>query len=85
MADPTDQMLDILEDLVIENRVLVAAIGAAKKHLPEAAQQEIDRFVQQALSDPKQHSIVEDDVQQYRNQSLERTVEQLRKKYPKKD
>ena len=81
----TDQLFDILEDLLIENRALLAAIREAKLHLPEAAQRELDRFVQQALSDSGTHEAVGRDVSQYKNQSLQTTIAQLRAEKRKKN
>lgn len=80
MPDLTDQLFDVLEDLLIENRALVGALSIAKQFLPLPAQARVDECVSQIVSDARIHGEIRDKLAQYRNQSLERTLEELKKK-----
>lgn len=74
----TDQMFGILESLLIENCSLTAALNLAKTYLPPAAQQELDALFRETLSDPEMLDTVANKIVRYRNQPLERTLEELR-------
>lgn len=76
----TDQLFDILEDLLIENQTLDAALATAKQFLPPKAQVEIDAFVQQTKSDPDLHAMVQRRVALYREQPLSKSLAELRRK-----
>ena len=80
MADElTDQLFDILEDFIAENRALTLALSEALAHLPESAQVEIRRLVDSALSDSNVRAAVRRTVAQYKSQPLSRTLRELRK------
>jgi hypothetical protein len=80
MADDEliDQLFEIFEDFVIQNRALTAALKDALAHLPEGAQAEIRRSVESTLSDEGLHAMVRSTVAQCRNQPLSLTLQKLR-------
>jgi hypothetical protein len=82
--DLRDQLFGILEDLLSENLVLISAMRIAKDYLPLEARQEIDRFVQGALSDPERLEAAERAVVQYKSQPLAQTLAELRQQNWKK-
>jgi hypothetical protein len=84
-ASLTNQLIDQLEELLIENKALEAALGVVKQFIPQAAQQRVEATLRQIKSDAKIREVVHRGLAQYRDQSLESTVEQIVKRDLKKD
>lgn len=74
-----DQLFAVLEDLVIENEVLLAALRTAKDRLSAPDARELDDYIQRAMRDPELHAAVERDVARLREQPLGVTLAQLRR------
>ncbi|MGB6679671.1 MAG: hypothetical protein WBE44_23450 [Terriglobales bacterium] len=75
--DPTliDQLLDVLEDLLIENR----AYNSTLKHLPPQARDLADRLTAAAKADPKLRGMIRERFSPFRDQSPEQAIEGLLK------
>ena len=74
-----DQLFAILEDFIVENRALTAALTQALARLSEAEQVEIRKVVDSAVSDSDVHAAVQRTVARLKNQPLSRTLRELRK------
>ncbi|MGD0790669.1 MAG: hypothetical protein ABR920_02760 [Terriglobales bacterium] len=80
MADElTDQLFDILEDFIVENRALHAALALSLERLPEPERSEIDSYFRQVSTDQDVHAAVQRTVARLKNQPLARTLRELRK------
>ena len=81
----TDQLFDILEDLLLDNRNLDAALALAVQLLPASERAKVDAALNQSKEDPKTREAVRNVLARYRNQSLERTLAELQKANWKKN
>ena len=79
MPNLTNQLLDLLEDILIENRAYKGALRALDAHLPPQSRQLADRMIAAAKADPKLRAIAREGFSQFRDQSPEQVIEGLLK------
>lgn len=70
----TNQLLDAVEDLLIENSALTTALDAVKRLLPPEAQDRIRSHIEDMGSDPTLRELVRREFAQFRSPSLEGCV-----------
>jgi hypothetical protein len=70
-----DQLVDVLEDLLIENR----AYNSTLEHLPPQARDLADRLIAVAKADPKLREMIRERFSPFRNQAPEQAIEGLLK------
>lgn len=85
MPDLTDQLFDILEGLVLENRAQDVALSLAFQLLPAKEQAEVASALNRAKVDQATREAVQKILARYRHQSLARTLEELKKANWKKN
>ena len=75
----TDQLFDILEGMLLENRAQDVALSLAFQLLPASEQAKVATALDRARVDERDHAAVQNVLARYRNQSLERTLAELQK------
>jgi hypothetical protein len=73
----TNQLLDKVEELLIENRALDSALEAVKRLLPPEAQEKVRSHIEAMKSDSMLGELVHRRFTQYRSQSLDVSFSQL--------
>jgi len=73
----TDQLLDKIEDLLIENTALTTALEAVKRFLPPEAQEKIQSDVEGMRSNPTLHEFLRHRFAEYRSLSVEGNASEL--------
>ena len=74
MPNHTNQLLDAVEHLLIENSALTTALDAVKRLLPAGAQDKIRSHIEEMRSDPTLRDLVHREFAQFRSPSLEGSV-----------
>lgn len=69
MPNHTNQLLDKVEELLIENRALGSALEVVKRLLPPAAQEKVRAHIEEIKSDPTLRELERRRFAQYRDQS----------------
>lgn len=73
----TNQLLDKVEDLLIENSALTAALAAVQRLLPPEAQEKVRSYVESLKSDPAFRGLLRRRFSPYRDLPLECAVSKL--------
>lgn len=73
----TNQLLDRVEELLIENSALNTALEAVKRLLPPEAQEKVRSHIEDMRSDPTLREMVRRRFAQYKDPSLEGSVSEL--------
>ena len=84
MADKSsliNRLLDVIEDLLIENRAYVSTI----KHFAPGAREVADTMIRTAKSDPVLRKMIRSEFAPFRDQSPEEALQELLKKLETKD
>ncbi len=74
MPNHTNQLLDRVEELLVENSALDTALEVVKRFLPPEAQEKVRSHIEDMKSDPTLRELVRRRFAEYRDQSLESRV-----------
>jgi hypothetical protein len=73
----SNQLLDRVEELLVENSALDTALEVVKRFLPPEAREKVRSHIEDMKSDPTLRELVHRRFLQYRDQSLGSTFSQL--------
>jgi len=78
----TNQLLDILEDLLIENSAYKSSVKVLEQFLPAQVRGRTDLVIAEAKADPHIRKTVQERFAPWRDQALDKAIEEILKVFP---